>query len=70
VAQSESGVVGRNKETNDKGSTQVEDEDTDVDLLDGTGQVPARVLGFSSGDGDNLGTNVGEGAGTSVGYIA
>jgi hypothetical protein len=42
-------------------SSNVEQQDTDVNQLDGLGQVLSGVLGFTSSDGDDLGTNVGEG---------
>ena len=53
--------VGGNKDTDDKGTAEVEDEDANIDTLDGAGQVAARVLGFTGSNGDDLGTDVGEG---------
>lgn len=53
--------VGWDNDTDDESTTEVEDEDSDKDSLDCSGDVSSRVLGFTSGNGDNLGTNVREG---------
>lgn len=56
------GVAGRgHTETSDEDTEDVEEEDADVDILDGTGEGLARVLGLTGGDGDDLGSDVGEG---------
>lgn len=57
----EVGVVVRNEQSDDEDTTNVEEQDSDVDSLDGSGEVPSRVLGLTSGDGDDFSTNVGEG---------
>lgn len=54
-------VVGWDEQTNDQGTTNVEQEDTDVDSADGLGQVATRVLGLTGSDGHNFGSNEGEG---------
>lgn len=56
----ESGAVGRDENTNDKGTAEVKEENTDVDSLDCAREVAAGVLGFTRGDGDDLGTDVGD----------
>ena len=43
-------MVGGDKETNDYDTTNVEEQDTDVDALDGFGQVAAWVLRLTSSD--------------------
>lgn len=39
----------------DEGTKDVEKQDTDVNALDGLGEVLLGVLGLTSGDSDNLG---------------
>jgi hypothetical protein len=57
----ETSLVGWNENTNDEGTTEVEDQDSDVNLLDGRWEGLSGVSGLGGGDSDNLGTNVGEG---------
>lgn len=57
VGGSELGVVGRDDDADDEGSHDVEEEDSEVDLLDRLWQVSSRVHGLSGGDGDNLGSD-------------
>lgn len=54
--------VGGDNDTDDESTTEVEDQDSDKHLFDGSGDVSSRVLGLSGGNGNNLGTNVGEGS--------
>lgn len=58
--QVESGGVVRNEETNDSRSTNIEEQDTDVDALNGTREIAARVFGFTGGDGDDFRSDEGE----------
>ena len=58
--ETEGWVVRRDNDTNDESTTQVEDDDTDEDALDGSGKVSAGVLGLGGGNGDNFSSNVGE----------
>lgn len=44
------GFGGRNKQTNDGDTSNVEQQDTNVNSLDGLGKVTAGVLGFTSGN--------------------
>jgi hypothetical protein len=57
----ETSRVGRDNKTNDEGTTEVEHQNSDVDLLDGRRKSLSGVSSLSSGNGDNLGTNVREG---------
>lgn len=44
------GVVGGYEQSDDDDTTNVEQEDTDVDTLDSLGEVTTRVLCFTSGN--------------------
>lgn len=51
--------VGRgDEETNDEGTENVEEENSDVHSSNRLGKIPSRVLGLTGGDGDDLSSNV------------
>lgn len=52
------------QKTDNESTADVEEEDTDVYTFDGSGEVAARVLGFTGSDGDDLGTDERESGGT------
>ena len=58
--ENEGRVVGGHDETDAERSQEVEDQDTDVHTPDGSWNVTTGVLGLSSSDGDDLGTDVRE----------
>jgi hypothetical protein len=43
-------MIGWHEETDDGDATDVEDKDTDVDTVDGTGNVAPGVLGLTGSD--------------------
>lgn len=49
--------VGGGDDTDDEDPQDVEEQDSDVDSLDGSGEVSSGVLGLSGGDGDDLGSD-------------
>lgn len=53
-------VIGGGVEADDEDTEDVEDENADVDLLNGAGDRATRVLGLGGGDGDDLGAKVAE----------
>lgn len=51
AAQTEVGIVGRNQEADNECPQNVEQQDSDVDSLDGSRKVASRVLGFTGCNG-------------------
>lgn len=58
----EVGVVRGHEEADDECADDVEEQDTDVDLLDCAGDVATRVLGLTGSNGDDFSADEGEGS--------
>jgi hypothetical protein len=53
------GIVGGDNQANDEGAKNVEENDTDVNLIDCLGDVAPRIASFTSGNSNDFSTNEG-----------